>query len=652
MSIVKMKKLRLCGLLSEQESILSKLQFLGSVEISDISTHFHEPEYEELLNTDDASITQLRTLNAKLTGALEILNKYSHEKSGLFPKKRPVSKNELFDKQNWELAESIAEEIQNDDSELTRLHAEESRLNSLISSFKPWELLDLPLQTTGTHDTAVVLGTLPFTVNIPAFETALYADSEAVQLFVVSSDRDQHYIAILYHKSAEENVNNILRSFGFSRSYFDGYSGTAAEIISQISSELRICKNNVLETIDKIKAFESGRESLRLCIDRVSIELAKETAKLDIVSTEKAFVLEGWVEVPMVDKTIDVLRAFCCAYELSDPTEDEIAQVPIKLKNGPLSAPLITVTEMYALPSYDGIDPNPLIMPFFTMFFGIMYADLGYGIILMLMSAIVTFKFKPEGTIANLFKIIGECGIWSAIVGLLTGAFFGNAIPTVAGMFGKEITSLPGIFNFLIHPLIDPMSDPLTVLIIAAGIGVFHIVFGMGVKAYMLIRDGHFWDAVFDVGSWWLLFAGIGVGAVAGNWYVAIAGVAALVLTQGRAKKGIFAKLIGGIASLYDITSYFGDVLSYSRLMTLLLAGGVIATIVNMLGSMTGNIFVFAIVFIIGHIFNMGLNIIGTYVHSARLQYLEFFGKFYKEGGKAFTPLKIKTNYVSLKEEK
>ena len=148
------------------------------------------------------------------------------------------------------------------------------------------------------------------------------------------------------------------------------------------------------------------------------------------------------------------------------------------------------------------------------------------------------------------------------------------------------------------------------------------------------------------------VFAGIGVGAVTGNWYVALAGVAALILTQGRSKKNIFAKLFSGIASLYDITSYFGDILSYSRLMTLLLAGGVIATIVNMLGSMSGNIFAFTIIFLIGHAFNMGLNIIGTYVHSARLQYLEFFGKFYKEGGKPFTPLKIKTNFVSLKEEK
>lgn len=652
MSIVKMKKLRLCGLLSERDELLDKLQFLGSVEISDISDRAYDPEYQGLVSTDESAINELRALDLKLVSALEILNKYSPKKSGLFPKKRIVSKDELFDKRTRELAESVAESLRHDDAEISRFYSEESRLRALIASFQPWSSLDLPLQTTETKETAIVFGTLPFTVNLRDFENALYAAADASELFAVSSDRDQHYLMLVYHKSAADGVNEVIRNFGFSRSSFNGYSGTAKEIISMLDNELRICRNNIMENIDEIKSLESGRESLRLCIDKIEIDLAKESAKLDIMSTEKAFALEGWVEAPMADKTVEVLRSYCCAYELSDPTEDDIPQVPVKLRDGPLSSPLNMVTEMYSLPAYDGIDPNPLIMPFFTIFFGIMYADLGYGITLMLISLFVCLKFSPEGTVGNLFKLMGECGFWSAVAGLFTGAFFGNAIVTIAGMFGKEITSLPGVLNYLVNPIVDPMSDPLTVLILAMVIGCIQIVTGMAIKAYMLIRDGHFWDAVFDIGSWWLLFAGIGVGAATGNWYTAIAGVAALVLTQGRAKKGLFAKLFGGIASLYDITSYFGDVLSYSRLMTLLLAGGVIATIVNMLGSMTGNIFIFAIIFVIGHVFNMGINIIGTYVHSARLQYLEFFGKFYKEGGKPFAPLKIKTNYVSLKEEK
>ena len=166
-----------------------------------------------------------------------------------------------------------------------------------------------------------------------------------------------------------------------------------------------------------------------------------------------------------------------------------------------------------------------------------------------------------------------------------------------------------------------------------------------------LIRDGHLVDALCDIGSWWLLFAGIAVLALGHGYWLMLAGVAALVLTQGRSKKNIFAKLVSGIASLYDITGYFGDVLSYSRLMALMLSGTVIASVFNMLGSLTGSYLAFAGIFLIGHALNIGLSLIGTFVHTTRLQYLEYFGKFYQDGGVPFAPLQIDTKYVDVVKE-
>jgi V/A-type H+-transporting ATPase subunit I len=173
------------------------------------------------------------------------------------------------------------------------------------------------------------------------------------------------------------------------------------------------------------------------------------------------------------------------------------------------------------------------------------------------------------------------------------------------------------------------------------------IIFGMAIKGYMLIRAGKPWDALMDVGSWWLVFAGIAVMALGHGWYVMAAGFGAVVLTQGRGSKGIFGKLFSGLGKLYDITAYLSDVLSYSRLMALGMASGVIASVFNILGGMTGPIG-FLPVFLVGHAFNMGINIIGTYVHGARLQYLEFFGKWYQDGGKPFEPLRIMTKYVDV----
>ena len=300
------------------------------------------------------------------------------------------------------------------------------------------------------------------------------------------------------------------------------------------------------------------------------------------------------------------------------------------------------VTEMYSLPDYRNVDPNPLIAPFFCIFFGMMFNDLGYGLVFILLSLIVQKKFRLQRGMKNMMQLMLECGVTTAIFGILTGSFFGDAITQIALLFGKDVT---------VPALLRPMENPLQILIISLALGVFQILFGMGVKAYILIRDGHPWDALMDVGSWWLLFAGIAVGALGGTWLVALAGVLALLLTQGRAKPTIPGKLVGGLASLYDITSYFSDILSYSRIMALMLAGGIVASIVNILGGLFGNIVLFIPIFIIGHVFNIGINVIGTYVHAARLQYLEFFGKFYADGGKAFRPLEVKTKYFDIVKE-
>jgi V/A-type H+-transporting ATPase subunit I len=390
----------------------------------------------------------------------------------------------------------------------------------------------------------------------------------------------------------------------------------------------------------KIAAESGRRDEIKLCSDRVAARIAKAEAAERLLRTESVVAFQGWIPASAEHKLAEVLSSFECAWETQDPTEDEIPDVPIMLKNNSLARPLEMVTEMYSLPTYDGIDPSPLMMPFFVLFFGIMYADLGYGLLVMALSALILTKAKPRGGTRKLMELAFMCGISSAVIGWVTGGFFGDLIASVAKLFGREAPVLPPVFNYLTHPLINPMESMIDVLVYSLVLGGIQIIVGMAIKAYMLIRDGHFLDALFDVGSWWLLFAGIALGALGKGWYVCYAGVAALILTQGRAKKGIFAKLFGGIASLYNITSYLGDVLSYSRLMALMLAGSVIATIVNMLGTMTGSIIGFALIFIFG-----------TYVHTCRLQYLEFFGKFYSDGGRAFAPLQINAKYVDIVKE-
>ncbi|MDP4110456.1 MAG: V-type ATPase 116kDa subunit family protein, partial [Bacillota bacterium] len=205
--------------------------------------------------------------------------------------------------------------------------------------------------------------------------------------------------------------------------------------------------------------------------------------------------------------------------------------------------------------------------------------------------------------------------------------------------------------------VIEPMSNPIAVLILALGLGVLHIFVGMGLSAYRMIKQGHIKDAVFDVGFWYLIIGGLISALVLGKpgLYVAAAGAAGVLFTAGRAKKSVFGKITGGLGALYGVTGYLSDVLSYSRLMALGLTTGVVATVVNAMGSLGGNTFLgwllFLFAFLLGHSFNIAVNILGSFVHSCRLHYVEFFGKFFEGGGHPFTPLSIKTKYVEIIKE-
>ena len=643
MSIVKMKKVRLLGMDSEKDIFLNKLLSMGCVEITQSSIDPADEVGKLLKPAGKNSYDEFAAKNAALQSALDLLNKYAPEKTGLFPVLTPVKSGKFFDEEYLESTLASAESINSFDKKLSEIYSEKSSLEARAMSLEPWIKLDIPLQTKKTKTTRVLFFTVSSLADIQEMESEIQTKSELAQVELVNQDKDQYYYWAVVFSSDFENVLDVLRKYGYSEVDFSGYEGTASENISKINGELNKLKAEVEKIKTELGTYSKYRKDIETCIDRTAQEMSRETVKGELLEAGTVFCLEGWVPVPSVDDLTKLLENSCCAYELSDPGADD--DVPIKLKNSKLTEPLTLVTEMYSLPAYDNVDPNPLIMPFFTIFFGIMYADLGYGLILTVLGIIGSKMIKQKGAMKYMAGLLILCGITTSICGILFGSFFGDAIPVLSDMLGIEHIEL--------WSLIDPLEEPMVMLIASIVIGIIHLLVGMAINAVLLIRDGHPLDALFDVGSWWLLFAGLALGALGKTWNVALAGAAALVLTQGRSKPTIIGKIIGGFASLYDITSYLGDVLSYTRLMALMLASSVIASVVNVLGSLTGSIVVFAIIFVIGHLFNMGINIIGTFVHAARLQFLEFFGKFYKDGGKPFRPFAYKTKYTDIvKEEK
>lgn len=654
MAIVKMKRLRLIGMRSDRESLLKLLQKLGCVEIGEPAIDLSDPAWASLAKPEGRGLSQAKEQSNTINNALSVLKKYAPPKDGLFRKRPGLSEREFFDEEFYAAGLDTAQKVVEGERQLSALNTEHSKLETQQASLAPWVPLDVPLELTSDGVLSVVFGTIPAKADYAAMEGAVASAADMAQLNYASADRDLQYFLLVCHASVEEACLEAMKPFGFSRATLKGWEGTAADNVRAIDNQLAVLDEKIAQAREHIVSFAPEREHLRRCVDRATQEIAREEAKGHLLDTASAFFLEGWMPAKREEELNAILAPYTCAVELTDPEEGD--KVPTLLENPKWMRCINMVTEMYSLPAYDGIDPNPLIFFTYVFFFGFMFADVAYGIIIFAISLAVTKLYHPKNTMGYMFELGQWLGASTAFCGIFVGGFFGNFLEVLYDTFLQ--TDMPGwMQTFCNGIVVNPVTDPMTVLIIAMVIGAIQLIFGQLVHIYMGFRDHEALDAILDVVPWWIVFAGIAVIALAGSPWVLVAGFLALLLTQGRHKEGIFGKLFGGIASWYDITSWLSDILSYARLMALMLATSVIAQVFNTLGSLGGRtvigVIMFVVVFLVGHIFNIGVNLIGTYVHAARLHYLEFFGKFYKEGGIPFRPLQYNTKFYDIvnKEE-
>ena len=655
MAIVKMKRLRVIALAAQRDELLQRLLHAGCVEVTEPQAELSDPEWTALLKRDTSALSDVKARQNAVNSALEALQKYAPEKRGLFIHRRSIREKEFMSDAAMNAALHSAGEINARVQRISQLYTQENRLTGQRASLTPWSGLDLPLNTGGTEHARVSFHTCPAAVDLAEVRQALAQAAPSAELFPVSADRELQYLLLMCHRIESETVTETVRPWSFSTVTFKDMSGPAAENIARIDRELEDIRARRDKTAEEIAAMAPCRRDLQVCADRLTTELSKESAKEKLLTNGTVVFLEGWVTEPGIPKAEAEMVKFACAWETAEPLEEE--EPPILLHNPKWMTPINMVTEMYALPAYRGIDPNPLIFWFFLFFFGFMFADVAYGIIIWAVSFIIWKSYKPKGTMGYMFRLGQYMGISTFICGVFTGGFFGDVIPKVAEqMFGIPLEGLPQwLQTFSNGIIVNPINDPMTTLILAVVIGVVQLVFGQCIHIYMGFRDGTAVDSLLDVVPWWLFFASIGLVVAGQPWWWILVGCVILIATQGHTKRGFFGKLLGGVASLYDVTSWLSDILSYSRLMALMLATSVIASVMNTLGTLgglsVGGIILFVAVFIIGHVFNVGVNIIGTYVHAARLQYLEFFGKFYEEGGQAFQPMTYNTKYVDIIEE-
>ena len=642
MAILKMKKLRICGVSEEQTQLIRQLQLLGSVEIGAPCALTDTQGVQVFCAGDGKSADALLRTSARLTSALETLKHYETKKGGLFAARPEKTIGELFSDEAYAAALDTAQAVLDAQDARSRLAAEKSRLTAVRESFVPWQQLPLPLETLGTQHTRILLGTVPAQTDLEALRAKVFEAADEVQLEQISADQQSLYLLVFVHKCAAEAVGAALREAGFALTTFDGVQGTAAENIRRTDEAIAACEQQDAEKLAELTALAEQKPALQLAFDRCTQEISKAQAADRLVHSEKTFCLGGWVPCEDVGKLEALLSGFCCAWELTDPAPEEYPDVPVKLKNNKLTWPLNMVTEMYSLPAYDGVDPNPLMAPFFILFYGIMMADMGYGLLMILASIIITKKSRPKGTSGQMFGLMFSCGISTFLMGALTGGFFGDFLPQLVGIIDPDTTfkALPSLFT--------PLDDTITILIGAMALGFVQIVTGMAISFVEKIKKGQIMDAIWEELTWWIVFAGIACMALGVTNIVLYVGLAMVVVGSGWSAKG-FGKVTAIFGSVYNhVTGYFGDILSYSRLMTLMLAGSVIASVFNTLGAIPGNVVIFLIISTLGNGLNFALNLLSCYVHDLRLQCLEYFGKFYQDGGKPFEPLAINTKYVDI----
>ena len=660
-----MKSIELIAPLEQSKEIVDLLQRMGTVELTDCE----EGDALYKLSTGVTVSTFERFLTAA-ESAQKTLDKYAPQKKGLikgllssFDGRKEVEFSDYLKKSDR--ADDILREcykINSLEGDIREAEVDNVRCRTAMDALEPWLGLDIPMQSKGTETTAVFVGTFPIEYDVQSLLSALAAaapDCSEVDVDIVSATQERTCAVIFCHRECEKEIFEALRELNFA------WPGDPTKHPPKVRYE-RLCKQIESNDADSCSAqkeiaeFAGSREDIAFVADYFRIQKEKYSALEKLAMTNRVFVLRGYIPEKRVEKVVGALeKSYTVAVEVTDP-DQETQDVPVLLENNAFAAPVESITEMYSLPGKDDIDPNPVMAFFYYVFFGLMLSDAGYGLLMVIAMLFAKAKLKLEPKMKKTVNMFLYCGISTMFWGTMFGSWFGDAPQVIAReFFGKEIGSTAVWF--------EPVNDPMKLLLYSFLFGIIHLFVGLGVRFYMLWKDGKHLDAICDVVPVYLLVTGAAplcAGIIIDvptmlttiGKYLAIAGAVLTVLTSGRSSKNILGKLGGGLYGLYNTASgYLGDILSYSRLLALGLSTGVIATVINLLGTMPGNkivkLILFIFVFLVGHTANIAINLIGTYVHTNRLQYVEFFSKFYEGGGRSFTPLKANTKHFRFKEE-
>lgn len=657
MAKVKLMGFELISLLSDSKKIVEYLQKTGSVQ-------FENAEDENLIKYKTAGIVSaLQKKYNFVKKAYEIIEEQCEIKKNIIEKFNDCKEIEYND---YKLLVDKSEELLDKCGEIHALFSQIDSLKSqtvkqqtLIDYYTPWNELDIPMASKRTVSTNIFIGTFKNQYTKQEIQKLIKEKDDLlddVEIEIVETEKMLTCAVIMCHHSSANQLEKVLGELGFVIP-----DKVAAKLpkkaIEDCKAEIESINSQIQQLQIELKGYEIYYNEIRFLSDYFTAQIDKYMAVENAASTEKTFYVKGYVPASVSEEIkFEIENSFKAQMELYEP-DYEKENVPVLLKNNSFAGGVESVTNMYSPPSNKDVDPNPIMSFFYYILFGLMLSDAGYGLLMVIGAIFAKKKLNLKGNMKKTGDMILYCGIATIFWGAMFGGFFGDLIPTICKTF-LGMGNVPSLAIWM-----DPMTNSIKLLLYCFLFGIIHLFAGLLIRGYMLIKEKNYIGAVCDTLPVMLFVSGFAV--VGAGFFTTVPqniksvgikllviGAVLIVLTAGRSAKNILGKLGGGLYGLYNTASgYLGDILSYSRLLALSLVTGVIANVINLLGSMMGNILLFIPIFLIGHTVNIAINLIGTYVHTCRLQYVEFFSKFYEGSGRIFTPFKINSKFFTIKEE-
>lgn len=665
-----MRKLSIYSTKKHRKSILEFLQDIEAMEIDALDSG--DIPFEKMDTAGER--IRFQKIADEFDHVIELLGQYDTEK-----RKALINlENTLISRDEYKEIEknrrkyySKAKDVLELEKKIFESKATITRKENKIATLSPWSKLDIPLNSEKTKCTRIFIGTFPESLTeeqlyaiatkgleepIPVTAEILYNENQITNVCVIATNR------------VADQVEENMRSCGYSKLPFLSHR-VPIKAMEKRQNDIVIEKKAIADAEEQLATFVEYIPKFKIAADYFRTRSEKYRVLGTIPQSDNVFFIQGWVEKEQAEGIAKTLEEkFDAVVEIEQDDEN----APIKLKNNHFSESSEGVLESYGLPTHGRVDPTFVMSLFYVFFFGMMLSDAGYGIIMSIACAIVLKKFPRMASGTNkMLRLFFWCGISTAFWGFMFGGFFGDAIDVVAHtFFGVPETTA------VLKPLwFAPLDNPMRLLIWCMLFGIIHLYAGLGMKGYEYLKNKDIVGFISDVIAWYLFLTGLifmllptqifaSIAQMTFNfpgWFntlakvMTIVGMVTIILMSGRANKNWGLRIALGAYDIYGVTGWLSDVLSYSRLLALGLATGVIASVINSMATMQGNtplgVVIFILVFVLGHTLNIAINLLGAYVHTNRLQYVEFFGKFYDAGGEPFRPFKTNNKYIEIKED-